>query len=78
MYEESKETTVGKLKFNKRNGVIGRSSGTFVYRGKYEDKIDVAIKRIQRDDDVEINILKEAHSHPNVVKYYTTENDEDF
>ncbi len=73
-----REKVVGKLKFNRQN-VIGRSIGTVVFKGKYEDDIDVAIKRIQIDDaSVEINVLKKNHSHRNIVKYYVTEVDDEF
>jgi hypothetical protein len=74
----TREKEVGKLKFNREN-VIGHSSGTLVFKGKYEEDIDVAIKRIQIcDASVEINVLKKNHSHRNIVKYYVTEVDDDF
>lgn len=74
----TREKEVGKLKFNREN-VIGHSSGTVVFKGKYEEDIDVAIKRIQISDaSVEINVFKKNHSHRNIVKYYVTEFDEDF
>ena len=73
------EKSVGKLKFNRNKKIGNNSSGTIIFQGKYEEEIDVAIKRIQKEDaSVEIEVLKKYHSHPNVVKYYVTESDEDF
>ncbi len=73
------EKLVGKLKFNRNKKIGNSSSGTIIFQGKYEEEIDVAIKRIQKEDaSVEIEVLKKYHSHPNVVKYYVTEADEDF
>lgn len=75
------EKSVGKLKFNRNKKIGNNSSGTIIFQGKYEEEIDVAIKRIQKEDasvEIEIEVLKKYHSHPNVVKYYVTEADDDF
>ena len=75
------EKSVGKLKFNRNNKIGNSSSGTIIFQGKYEEEIDVAIKRIQKEDasvEIEIEVLKKYHSHQNVVKYYVTEADDDF
>lgn len=78
MDESIIEKKVGKLKYHKKE-IISRSRGIIVYKGKYEKTIDVAIKRIQREDaKIEIDVLKNHHFHPNLVKYYTTERDDDF
>ena len=72
---------IGKLSFN-RNDVLGRGSFGFVYQGKFRDSIDVAIKRIMKgdsiSDEVETVIMAEIDSHPNVLKYYCVEEDDDF
>ena len=70
--------TIGRLTFN-RSEKIGVSRGALVFKGKYEDEIDVAVKRILKQDvKLEISVLKKNHNHRNIIHYYVTESDEDF
>ncbi len=74
-----KEKTVGKLKFFRENTLGHGSYGTTVFKGMFENTISVAIKRVDiLRATVEIDILRRAHIHPNIVNYYITEFDDDF
>jgi len=71
---------VGQLSFS-RNDVLGSGSFGTVYKGKFKGTIDVAIKRILREkvtSDVETVVMAEIQSHPNVLRYYCVEEDDDF
>ncbi|CAG7727004.1 unnamed protein product [Allacma fusca] len=73
--------TVGKISFDP-SAVLGKGcEGTFVYKGKFENRA-VAVKRILPDcfafADREVDLLKESDEHPNVVRYYCTEEDFQF
>lgn len=83
--EESlrKMATSGKKKFGKieffMTDLIGKGSFSSVYKGIYENNIDVAIKRVLPEEITsEIDILQENHNHSNIVGYYCTEKDENF
>lgn len=76
--------TIGRLTFN-RNDHLGGGSFGKVYKGKFKEfdgqpEIDVAIKRIERSDfkKMEEVVIKSIQSHPNVLRYYCTEIDDDF
>ena len=76
---------VGKLSFVlDESEVVGRSkrsgSSTVVYRGLFEDKISVAIKRIMKRDFAltEAEQLSQHDRHENIARYYVTENDDIF
>ena len=71
---------VGKLSFVlDESEVVGRNkrSSTVVYRGLFEDKIPVAIKRIMKRDFalIEGEQLSQYDRHENIVRYYVTESD---
>ena len=79
---------VGKLKYNKGK-VVGRgSSGTYVFRGflgPHENGIPVAVKRMQRSPNLdesliqrEVELLKKANDHPNIIRYIHQESDSNF
>ncbi|XP_054160435.1 serine/threonine-protein kinase/endoribonuclease IRE1-like [Oppia nitens] len=74
-------TTVGKVKFETK-AIIGRgSSGTCVYKGLFENKQKIAVKRVVADHFVlaerEIELLRSLQ-HPNLIRYFATESDEMF
>ena len=74
---------VGKLSFVlDESEVVGRNkrSSTVVYRGLFEDKIPVAIKRIMKRDFalIEAEQLSQHDRHENIARYYVTENDDIF
>ena len=67
---------VGNLSFDPL-GVLGKGcEGTFVYRGKFDNR-DVAVKRVLAAcfsiADREVELLRESDEHPNVVRYFCTE-----
>ena len=70
---------IGELSFN-REDVLGKGSYGFVYRGKYKDLIDVAIKRIVKEEfnKFEEEIFLRIGNHPNILHHYGTENDINF
>ena len=69
---------IGKLSFTKVGGLVGNFST--VFKGKFEDIKDVAVKRLLRDKSrVNAMLLIKASDHPNVVQYICTETiDTDF
>lgn len=74
---ENGDTKVGKVQFNP-NDVLGKGcEGTFVFRGKFENR-DVAVKRLLPEcftfADREVALLRESDTHENVVRYFCTEN----
>ncbi|RWS13129.1 serine/threonine-protein kinase/endoribonuclease IRE1-like protein [Dinothrombium tinctorium] len=73
--------TVGKISVNTKE-IIGRgSSGTCVYKGLFENKQLIAVKRVISDyfilADREIELLRSLQ-HPNLIRYFATESDNMF
>lgn len=71
------DTKVGKIQFNP-NDLLGKGcEGTFVFKGKFENR-DVAVKRLLPEcftlADREVALLRESDTHENVVRYFCTEN----
>ena len=72
---------VGKIMFDTK-AIIGRGcSGTCVYKGLFENKQKVAVKRVVADHfilaDREIQLLRSLQ-HPNLIRYFATESDDMF
>ncbi|XP_022103307.1 serine/threonine-protein kinase/endoribonuclease ire-1-like [Acanthaster planci] len=72
---------VGKIMFNPKE-ILGQGcEGTFVYKGRFDNR-DVAVKRILPDcfsfADREVDLLRESDEHPNVIRYFCTEEDAQF
>lgn len=70
--------TVGKISFN-RQSELGRGyGGTLVCRGRFEQR-NVAVKILSKNYFKffrrEISILQNVDSHPNVVRYFCSEED---
>ncbi|KAL3837646.1 hypothetical protein ACJMK2_022992 [Sinanodonta woodiana] len=55
--------------------------GSFVYKGSFDNR-DVAVKRWSKENtslaEQEIESLRQADRHPNVIRYYYSEQDKDF
>lgn len=73
--------SIGKISFSP-SSVLGKGcEGTFVYKGKFEERA-VAVKRILPEcfafADREVDLLKESDQHPNVIRYFCTETDGQF
>lgn len=72
---------IGKISFDP-NHIIGRgSSGTFIYKGLFENRQEIAVKRVLSEvfvvTDREIELLSKLQ-HPNLVRYFITEFDDQF
>lgn len=77
----SRLVSVGKISFSLKN-VLGRGcEGTVVYKGKFDGR-DAAVKRILPEcftfADREVDLLRESDAHPNVIRYFCTEEDQQF
>ncbi|XP_027195463.2 serine/threonine-protein kinase/endoribonuclease Ire1 [Dermatophagoides pteronyssinus] len=75
------QISIGKITFNPSQ-IIGRGcAGTCVYKGLFEGKQKVAVKRIVSDcfrlANREIDLLRQLQ-HPNLIRYFATEFDEQF
>ncbi|XP_018329756.1 serine/threonine-protein kinase/endoribonuclease IRE1 isoform X2 [Agrilus planipennis] len=72
---------VGKITFHPEELLGKGCEGTFVYKGEF-DKRPVAVKRILPEcftfADREVTLLRESDAHPNVVRYFCTEQDRMF
>jgi len=50
-----------------------------VFKGDFEETVDVAIERIKkRDFIVELDVIRKAQNHPNILRYYCSEEDPEF
>ena len=71
-----------KLRYCRRNSIPNGPSGRFgsIFRGIFEGTVEVAIRRIVKTDyTVELDILRKTQQHPNILRYYCSEeNDEEF
>lgn len=77
----SYNSQIGKISYNSTD-IIGRGcAGTCVYRGLFEDRQHVAVKRIVADcfqlANREIELLRKLE-HPNLIRYFATEKDTQF
>ncbi|XP_041362995.1 serine/threonine-protein kinase/endoribonuclease IRE1-like [Gigantopelta aegis] len=72
---------VGKIIFNPKNVLGHGCEGTFVYRGRFDNR-DVAVKRLLPEcfsfADREVELLRESDQHPNVIRYFCMEADSQF
>ena len=70
----------GKLSFP-RSQIIGRgNTSSVIFKGLFEKKTPVAIKRVLKVGTtvIEAEHLREHNRHENIVRYYTTEEDDEF
>ena len=72
----SPQRKIGEISFNARNIIGCGYSGTRVFRGLFEGKQPVAVKRTDHFEmgDREANLLRPL-CHPNLVRYYASESD---
>ena len=73
---ESGLVTIGKITYNAKEVLGYGCSGTFVYRGTFENR-PVAVKRLLPEcwtlADREVDLLRDADQHQNVLRYFCTE-----
>lgn len=73
--------TVGKIEVYLSDIIGHGSEGTVVFKGRFE-KRDVAVKRVLLDfidiDLHEVELLRQADEHPNVIRYFCMETDSMF
>lgn len=76
-------TKIGDVRFDQKT-IIGRGSyGNTVFKGFYIDKA-VAVKRVLRSEvneqavQQEVELMKKAKDHPNVLRYICTDTNDDF
>ncbi|KAL5254218.1 hypothetical protein ACHWQZ_G013854 [Mnemiopsis leidyi] len=73
--------TVGKIEVYLSDIIGHGSEGTVVFKGRFE-KRDVAVKRVLIDfidiDEREVELLRQADEHPNVIRYFCMETDSMF
>lgn len=79
--EQSNNIVVGKITYNPSD-IIGRGcAGTCVYKGLFEGRQQVAVKRIVSDcfklANREIELLRKLQ-HPHLIRYFATEYDNQF
>ena len=73
--KESLNCKIGEISFNAGN-IIGRGcSGTRVFRGLFEGKQIVAVKRTNHIEMGDREVDLRSLCHPNLVKYYASESD---
>ncbi len=78
---------IGQLRFSKQDLIGTGSYGTSVFRGIFIDEFEgkpktiaVAIKRIEEVNSANIEkvIMDKIELHANILRYYATEEDDDF
>ncbi|KAJ4339032.1 bifunctional endoribonuclease/protein kinase ire1 [Didymella glomerata] len=81
MQDVSNIKRIGKLTIDQDKLLGNGSGGTFVFEGKWNDR-DVAIKRMLPQyfglAEQEVKLLQESDLHPNVIRYFDDEKDENF
>lgn len=76
--DQSQWITLGKLSFPKTVQIAAKSAEVFVFQGLFEGKTPVTIKRAKKSlYVVDKKLLKEIN-HPSILRYYTTETDDEF
>lgn len=72
---------IGKISYDPKEVLGHGCGGTFVYKGTFENR-QVAVKRILPDcytfADREVDLLRDADQHSNVLRYFCTESDVQF
>ena len=69
---------IGKVCFD-RNQVLKVGLCGTIFKGKFEDAVDVAVQRVENVKFfVDLSILWKSQNHSNVVRYYGTESDPAF
>eukprot|EP00047_Mylnosiga_fluctuans_P022388 m.118884 g.118884 ORF g.118884 m.118884 type:complete len:859 (-) comp9244_c0_seq2:291-2867(-) len=79
--QKARVEAIGKLTVDMRALLGHGSHGTIVFKGRYEGR-DVAVKRILSEfvsvAEQEVELLRRADHHPNVVRYFCLEHDGEF
>lgn len=72
---------IGKITFCTQDVLGHGCEGTFVFKGQFDNR-EAAVKRILPEcfvfADREVALLRESDEHPNVIRYFCTEEDQQF
>jgi hypothetical protein len=69
----------GKLSFNRTDSIAKLGRYGTIFRGKFENITDVAIKRILKSEfKVELDVLHKALTHSNILRYFCNEEDVEY
>ncbi|XP_074647988.1 serine/threonine-protein kinase/endoribonuclease IRE1-like isoform X2 [Tubulanus polymorphus] len=72
---------IGKIMFHPQQVLGHGCEGTFVYKGRFDNR-NVAVKRLLPEcfsvADREVELLRESDQHPNVIRYFCMEQDNQF
>ena len=68
--------SIGKLSFSRdsfKKGSFGK-----VFLGRFEDLVDVSIAKVDKSEfNVDKQVLRTTDMHPNIIRFYTIEDDSD-
>ena len=72
------QVEIDKLRF-RRSDRLGTGKFGWVFRGKYENVVTVAIKRMEKQlTELDSRLYSIANGHPNIIHYFYTNEDDDF
>jgi serine/threonine-protein kinase/endoribonuclease IRE1 len=79
--EKKDSIQIGKIEYDPKEIIGHGCGGTIIYKGKYENR-PVAVKRLLSQcfnlAEKEVDMLRDADQHKNVIRYFCTENDSQF
>ena len=78
-YREMSNVVVNIGRLTYRRDAVGKGHYGKVYRGRFEDAIDVTIVRVDKSDlKADTILLRQTDLHPNIIRFYGAEDDDEF